>query len=193
MDHPAFSDYIVRELILASTSPYRKQLLQRLQLPFRQVKPEFIELPPGSSMDTSELVLHNAAGKAESILSRYPEATVIASDQLAVCGDTVLGKPGDAERAITQPSILSGKSVTFLTSLCLFSRRERQQDIIPFTVHFRELSHAEICSYISCEKPYDCAGSFKSEALGITLFERMVGDDPTALIGLPLIRVSHVA
>ena len=177
-------------LILASTSPYRKVLLQRLQLPFQQVPPLFDEAEPGV-MPAETLVLHNTTGKADSVLTRYPDAKVIASDQLAVCGDVVLGKPGTKEQACAQLALLSGKSVTFLTGLALFSQRERRSEVIPFQVFFRELSKDEIMNYVEQENPVDCAGSFKSEGLGIALFERMQGDDPTALIGLPLIRLSQ--
>jgi len=177
-------------LILASTSPYRKQLLQRLQLPFTQVDPRFEEALPGS-MSASELVLFNSAGKAENVLSRFPDSTVIASDQLAVCGESVVGKPGSADRACEQLAMLSGKSVTFLTGLALFSKNQRQQEIIPYDVIFRDLTDLEISNYVKKENPIDCAGSFKSEGLGVSLFEKMQGDDPTALIGLPLIRLSQ--
>ena len=178
------------ELILASTSPYRRILLQRLHLPFQQVDPQFDEVEPGC-MPPDQLVLHNTRGKADSVLARYPEAIVIASDQLAVCGEMVLGKPGTAEKACAQLAMLSGKSVTFLTGLALFSQREKQSEVISFRVFFRELSSDEIRTYVELENPVDCAGSFKSEGLGIALFERMQGDDPTALIGLPLIRLSQ--
>jgi len=177
-------------LILASTSPYRKLLLERLQLPFMQADPLFTEAEPGS-MPIDELLQYNSMGKAQSVLDRYPDATVIASDQLAVCGDIVLGKPGCAEKAAAQLVMLSGKSVTFLTGLVLLSAEHRHIGIIPFSVTFRELSEPEIRNYIEKENPIDCAGSFKSEGLGIALFEKMQGDDPTALIGLPLIRLSQ--
>jgi len=178
------------ELILASTSPYRKALLQRLGLAFRQVDPQFIESLPGS-MPVEALVLHNAIGKAESVLAQHPEATIIASDQLAICDEMVLGKPGTVDKAIEQLTMLSGRSVTFLTSLALFNQRAKRHEIIPYTVIFRALSETEIRNYVRLENPIDCAGSFKSEGLGIALFERMHGDDPTALIGLPLIRLSQ--
>jgi len=178
------------KLILASTSPYRRELLQRLQLPFEQVAPDFDELKAGV-MAPAELVLHNTIGKAEAVFSKCTGATVIASDQLAICGDTVLGKPGDAESACTQLAMLSGKTARFLTGLALISPTLKLNDIIPFHVHFRTLSDTEIRAYVEKENPIDCAGSFKSEGLGICLFERLEGDDPTALIGLPLIRLSQ--
>jgi len=177
-------------LILASTSTYRKALLNRLRLPFEQIAPEFEEARPGS-LPPDQLVKFNTIGKAENVLHRQPNATVIASDQIAVCADTVLGKPGNAETACQQLRLASGKSVTFLTGLAVISAQSTQFEIIPFQVCFRELTDEEIRTYIKIEQPLDCAGSFKSEGLGISLFERMNGDDPTALIGLPLIRLSQ--
>jgi MAF protein len=117
---------------------------------------------------------------------------VIGSDQVATLGETVLGKPGSRERAMEQLRQLSGQSVIFQTGLCLLDTGNdtQQLDVIPFTVHFRELDDAQIDRYLRHDQPYNCAGSFKSEGLGITLFERMEGDDPSALIGLPLIRLT---
>ncbi|ATX82729.1 MAF protein [Mariprofundus ferrinatatus] len=180
----------MKKLILASTSPYRKTLLERLGIPFKQVDPLFEEAAPGS-MPPEQLVLHNTTGKASSVLARYPDATIIASDQLAVCGDMVLGKPGSKAQACAQLASLSGKRVTFLTGLALFSEKDKRCEVIPFEVFFRDLSTIEIENYVERENPVDCAGSFKSEGLGIALFDRMQGDDPTALIGLPLIRLSQ--
>jgi len=177
-------------LILASTSTYRKELLSRLQLPFEQITPDFEEKQPGS-MAPEELVRFNTLGKAESVLARHPDATVIASDQLAVCDDRVLGKPGSIEVACKQLSFLSGQRVTFLTGIAVISEHSVQYETIPFEVCFRELTDTEIRTYVETERPLDCAGSFKSEGLGISLFERLQGDDPTALIGLPLIRLSQ--
>lgn len=177
-------------LILASTSPYRKQLLNRLMLPFEQHPPAFIEASPGS-MPIEKLIKHNTLGKGESVLKNHPDAAVIASDQLAVCGDLVLGKPGTIQKARDQLSMLSGQTVTFQTGICLISQQTKQYACVPFRVHFRVLSKPEIYNYVEREKPLDCAGSFKSEGLGISLFNHMEGDDPTALIGLPLIRLSQ--
>lgn len=177
-------------LILASTSPYRRDLLARLRLPFDTVAPDFQESSPGS-MPPRELASHNALGKAEAVSRLYPDATVLASDQLAVCGSHVLGKPGTAEKACAQLRMLSGHCVEFLTGLALVAPDQRHIDIIPFRVHFRKLTEQEIGNYVAMENPIDCAGSFKSEGLGICLFDRLEGDDPTALIGLPLIRLSQ--
>ncbi len=177
-------------LILASTSIYRKELLNRLRLPFAQIRPDFTEAPPGS-MPSPALVEHNTLGKANSVLNMHPHATVIASDQIAVCDDVILGKPGNIDTACEQLRMLSARTVTFLTGLALLSAHAERFEIIPFQVCFRGLSDAEIRTYVEAELPLDCAGSFKSEGLGISLFERMAGDDPTALIGLPLIRLSQ--
>jgi len=182
-------------LILASTSPYRAELLQRLGLDFEQMNPDFVEARPGS-MPPDDLVRYNTLGKAHSLfssdaLSASSDLSIIASDQIAVCGSTVLGKPGNIENACAQLALLSGRSVTFLTGLTVLSRTSEFYETIPFQVHFRTLSRVEIETYVHIEKPLNCAGSFKSEGLGITLFERLDGDDPTALIGLPLIRLSQ--
>jgi len=178
------------QLILASTSPYRRALLQRLGMPFEQTSPDFEEAASGS-MSPNELVKHNTLGKARNALKCLPAATIIASDQVAVCGDIVLGKPGTVAKAEEQLQLLSGQRVTFLTGLCLMDANGYRYETIPYHVCFRQLSKDEISYYIEAEQPLDCAGSFKSEGLGISLFEKMEGDDPTALIGLPLIRLSQ--
>jgi len=159
-------------------------------LPFEQIAPDFEEIKsPG--IPPEALVKFNTTGKAESVLIKHPDATVIASDQVAVCGNMVLGKPGDLKTACQQLRLASGRSVTFLTGIALQSAQSKRFETIPFQVCFRELSDAEILTYVETERPLDCAGSFKSEGLGISLFESMSGDDPTALIGLPLIRLSQ--
>jgi MAF protein len=137
------------------------------------------------------LVRRLSESKARAI-GTSQQGLVIGSDQVATLGETVLGKPGSHERAMEQLRQLSGNAVTFQTGLCLLdSENDTQQlDVVPFTVHFRELDEAQIERYLRHDQPYNCAGSFKSEGLGITLFERMEGDDPSALIGLPLIRLT---
>ncbi len=181
-------------LILASTSPYRRELLNRLQLPFEQVDPNFTEATM-DSMPPGELVRYNTLGKARAVLHHddYAQAdvTIIASDQIALCGSTALGKPGTVANACAQLKLLSGQSVLFLTGLAVVTAVSEQFEIISFQVHFRELSDAEIETYVRTEQPLHCAGSFKSEGLGISLFERLEGDDPTALIGLPLIQLTQ--
>ncbi|CAK0766377.1 m(7)GTP pyrophosphatase [Gammaproteobacteria bacterium] len=181
-------------LVLASTSPYRRALLARLGLAFVVAAPAVDECPlPGEA--ARSLVMRLAKAKAATVAADYPEARVIGSDQVAVLetaeGERVLGKPGSRERAIEQLDQLSGRSVTFLTGLCLLNTRTQhcQVDCEPFRVDFRPLSRAQITTYIDRENPLDCAGSFKSEGLGIVLFERLAGDDPNALVGLPLIRL----
>jgi septum formation protein len=177
-------------LILASTSPYRAQLLGRLGLPFTAVPPKVDESPqPGEHPGL--LCYRLAEAKARAVAGNHPGALIIGSDQLAVLGDRILTKPGSHARAEEQLSALSGHRVTFLTGLCLLnaSSGQAQVDLVPYSVVFRELSPATIDAYLRRDQPYQCAGSFKSEGLGIALFERMEGEDPTALIGLPLIRL----
>jgi MAF protein len=177
-------------LILASTSSYRKELLQRLQLPFDTVAPWVNETRhPGEA--PRDLVLRLAEAKARAVAVEHPDALIIGSDQVAVYDGDILGKPGTHERAAAQLRRASGRRVTFLTGLCLLNSATGycQVDLARFRVYFRTLTDAQIESYLRREQPYHCAGSFKSEGLGIALFERMEGDDPTALIGLPLIRL----
>jgi MAF protein len=177
-------------LVLASTSPYRRQLLERLGLPFLTARPDVDERPlPGES--PARLVRRLAEAKARAVAPDHPNALIIGSDQVAVVDDVILGKPGDRARAVAQLERASGRTVVFQTGLCLFhSGSDRLQAVVePFRVHFRSLRRAQIEGYVDRERPFDCAGSFRSEGLGIALFERMEGDDPNALIGLPLIRL----
>ncbi|NCC28911.1 MAG: septum formation inhibitor Maf [Gammaproteobacteria bacterium] len=177
-------------LVLASTSPYRRQLLERLGLPFTTVAPEVDERPrPGESSQV--LVLRLAEAKARAVASTHPNALVIGSDQVACIDEDILGKPGERARAIAQLERVSGRIVVFQTGLCLLnSASGRAQTLVePFRVHFRRLDRKQIEGYLDREQPFDCAGSFKSEGLGIALFERLEGDDPNTLIGLPLIRL----
>ncbi len=178
-------------LILASTSPYRRELLQRLRVPFETVSPA-VDESPLSGESPAQLVVRLAEAKARAGAADFPGALVIGSDQVAVCGEEVLGKPGDHDRAARQLAKLAGRRVSFLTGLCLYDARAdaARVDLVPFHVHFRTLDASQIERYLQAEQPYNCAGSFKSEGLGISLFERMEGDDPTALIGLPLIRLT---
>ena len=132
--------------------------------------------------------------KAAAIARAHPESLSIGSDQVAIAGDEILSKPGNHENAITQLKKVSGKSIVFLTGLCLINTADNkmQKDCIRYTVHFRDLTEDEIERYLLQEKPYDCAGAFKSEAYGVSLMQRMEGNDPTSLIGLPLIRLSEM-
>ncbi len=182
-----------RQLVLGSTSPFRRELLERLGMAFDTASPEVDETQlPGES--PQELVKRLSLAKARAVATRFADALVIGSDQVAVLDEEILGKPGSHECAIEQLQRASGRSVLFQTGLCLYnsSTDEFQLDVIPFEVHFRELSDQQIDRYLRREQPYNCAGSFKSEALGITLFAAMHGDDPTALIGLPLIRLTSM-
>jgi septum formation protein len=179
-------------IVLASTSPFRRELLSRLTLTFEIAAPDIDEsrLPHESPL---ALVRRLSEAKAHAG-APAGQALVIGSDQVAIVGDEVLGKPGTHERAAAQLRHLSGHSVTFLTGLCLLNTAtdEVQVDAVPFRVHFRILGEEQIERYLRHDQPYNCAGSFKSEGLGITLFERMEGDDPTALVGLPLIRLTDM-
>lgn len=184
---------MTRTLILGSTSPYRRELMQRLQTPFITVAPAIDEtrLADESARD---MVLRLSLEKAKAVATRHPDALIIGSDQCAVLHEQVIGKPGSHENAVKQLQNSSGKTVAFLTGLCLYDSRDGsyQLDVVPFSVDFRELTAAEIDLYLRKDQPYNCAGSFRSESLGITLFKRMHGDDPTALMGLPLIRLSQM-
>jgi MAF protein len=177
-------------LILASSSPYRRELLSRLGIEFGAISPEIDE----SSLDgetPQALVCRLAESKAREIGTSHPPALIIGSDQVATLEGELLGKPGDHERAVAQLAMASGKQVTFYTGLCLLNSESGNCQVCcePFHVEFRELTAEEIEHYLRKEQPYNCAGSFKSEGLGICLFKRMQGDDPASLIGLPLIHL----
>ncbi len=177
-------------IILASSSPYRKALLQRLQLDFDTLSPDIDETPQkGESAE--ELVTRLSLLKAAAVARASPGALIIGSDQVALLESQILGKPGNHQQAVAQLRAASGRRVSFITGLCLFDSRNgcHQVAAVPFDVEFRQLNDAMIERYLKREQPYHCAGSFKSEGLGISLFERLRGDDPSALIGLPLIRL----
>lgn len=180
----------LRTIVLGSTSPYRRSLLERLRIPFETASPEVAEdrLPEETPRALAERL---AREKAANVATRYPDALVIGSDQSAGVGERVLSKPGDHQRAAEQLAALSGQSVVFHTGVCLIDTASGREwiGVVPFTVHMREFDEDEIDRYLRLERPYDCSGSFKSEGLGVSLFRRMEGDDPTALVGLPLIRV----
>lgn len=185
--HPAMT---TRRIVLASTSPFRRALLARLGLPFEVAAPDVDESRlPGESPEA--LVLRLSEAKARAVAAQLGDALVIGSDQVAVIGDEVLGKPGNRERAIAQLTRAAGRRVTFLTGLSLIDApSDRARTLCePFHVHFRPLSAKQIARYVDREQPFNCAGSFKSEGYGITLFQRLEGNDPNALIGLPLIRL----
>jgi len=177
-------------VILASSSPYRRELLARLRIPFEAVAPKIDETPRPSE-SAPALVQRLALAKAHAVAARYPAAVVIGSDQVAVCGDDIVGKPQDHAAAVAQLRAASGRTVELYTGLALLdaaSSRE-QCEVVRYRVTFRELSDTQIEAYLRKEQPYDCAGSVRSEGLGIALLERFDGDDPNALIGLPLIRL----
>ena len=179
-----------KPLILASASIYRQELLKRLGLPFIAASPDINESPlPGELPAATASRL--AAEKAQALAARHPSAYIIGSDQVAVLGDTRLGKPGDHATAINQLQIASGKTVFFHTALCVLDTDSGRSQVSVATneVKFRVLSNEQIERYLLAEKPYDCAGSAKSEGLGIALIEHIRGDDPNALIGLPLIQL----
>lgn len=177
-----------QKIILGSSSIYRKELLQRLQIPFETMSPDIDEtsLEHESSQETA---LRLAGAKARMVATKFPDALIIGSDQVAVLGSQRLGKPLNHANAMEQLRLMQGKEVIFYTAICLLnSATDRLQTrLVPYHVKFRSLTHQQIECYLQKEQPYHCAGSAKSEGLGIALIERMTGDDPNALIGLPLI------
>ena len=182
-----------RTVVLGSTSRYRRELLSRLNLPFEVSAPAVDETPlPGET--PRDLALRLALAKARAVAARHPEAVVIGSDQVADLAGQPLGKPGSHERAVQQLRKMRGQTVVFQTALAVVCQASgfEQVDLAPVRVTFRDLSDAEIENYLQIEKPYDCAGSAKSEGLGIALLERIDNDDPTALVGLPLIRTARM-
>lgn len=182
-----------RPLILGSTSRYRKELLARLCIPFHVEAPEVDETPQAQEAP-KDLALRLALAKARAVANKYPDAVVIGSDQVADLEGEPLGKPGNHTNAVKQLKRMRGKTVIFQTALsvvCVATGFE-QTDLAAVKVTFRDLTDAEIESYLKAEEPYDCAGSAKSEGLGIALLAAIDNDDPTALIGLPLIRTCHM-
>jgi septum formation protein len=179
--------------VLGSTSPYRRELLSRLGLPFDVAAPEVEETPqPGET--PAALAQRLALAKARAVAARFPRALVIGSDQVADLAGKPLGKPGNHERAVAQLRRLSGRTVVFQTALAVVCAETgfEQADLAPVRVVFRPLDDEAIERYLRAERPYDCAGSAKSEGLGIALLERIDSDDPTALVGLPLIRTCQL-
>lgn len=176
-------------LILASSSIYRRELLERLRIPFKIISPQVDEVPLAGE-STLNLALRLAHAKAAAIAKQHPNAWIIGSDQVAdLCG-AAIGKPGNFERALAQLQLMRGQTVIFHTALCLMNGDTESTICVPTEVVFRNLSDEILESYLRAEEPYDCAGSAKSEGLGISLIESIKSDDPTALIGLPLIALS---
>ncbi len=192
----------MQSILLASSSTYRRELLTRLGLTFEWASPDIDESPlsnedgeidesTGVNESADTLVARLSLAKAKALASAYPEHLIIGSDQVAVLGDQIIGKPHTYERAFTQLRNASGNQVIFKTGLCLLnaSSGQSQVRVEEFKVEFRDLSDDQINHYLTYEQPYDCAGSFKCEGLGIALFSKLSGDDPNSLIGLPLIRL----
>jgi septum formation protein len=182
-----------RQLILGSTSKYRKELLSRLRIPFDCVPPEVDETPQAGESPRA-LALRLALAKAHAVAALHPDAVVIGSDQVADLNAEPLGKPGNFERATAQLKAMRGQTVIFQTALAVVCKATGFEavDLAAVRVVFRDLTDDEITSYLMAEEPYDCAGSAKSEGLGIALLERIDSDDPTALVGLPLIRTARM-
>ena len=184
---------VATELILASSSIHRIALLERLRLPFRSHPPN-IDESIRSDETPAALVKRLALAKALEVAKSYPDALIIGADEVAAVNGHILNKPEEHTGAVSQLRMMSGQVVHFLTGVCLVNSRtgRRQLDMVPVQVHFRELTDAEIHRYLNWDKPYDCAGSFKSEAAGITLVHRISCDDNTALLGLPLISLQRM-
>ena len=180
-------------LILASSSPFRQSLLQKFNLPFSTFSPDIDETPHPKETPQA-LVARLSEHKARAAVQHFSQGLVIGSDQVAVFNQQILGKPHNKANAIKQLSLFSGNTVTFLTGLCVYDIQSNKTKTLvePFNVTFRTLSQGQISAYCDAEQPYNCAGSFKSEGLGICLFEKLSGDDPNSLIGLPLIKLNQL-
>lgn len=189
----ALSPLSNRPLVLGSSSPYRRELLSRLRVPFEVAVPDVDETPhPGER--PHELAARLALAKARAVAEKFPNAVVIGSDQVADHDGEPLGKPGTHDKAVAQLRRMRGETVVFQTAVAVVCAESgfEQSDLAPVKVRFRNVSDAEIQAYLLAERPYDCAGSARSEGLGIALLEAIESDDPTALIGLPLIRTCRM-
>ena len=182
-----------RKLVLGSTSPYRRQMLARLRVPFQVAAPEVDETPQASETP-QQLACRLAMAKARAVAAQFPACVVIGSDQVADLDGQALGKPGNHERATAQLQQMRGKTVIFQTAVAVVCSDTgfAELDLAQVKVRFRELTDAEIEAYLRAETPYDCTGSAKSEGLGIALLESIDNDDPSALVGLPLIRTCRM-
>ncbi|TPH16224.1 Maf family protein [Litorilituus lipolyticus] len=180
----------MQTVVLGSTSPFRKTILEKLNIAFECAKPNIDESPLDNESPQA-LVERLAIEKAKAVIPSYKDALIIGSDQVAVCDNIILGKPHNFDNAVKQLTQFSNKCVTFYTGLAVVNSLTNKVTSLvePFEVHFNELSQDEIRKYLLAEEPYNCAGSFKSEGLGICLFKKLVGDDPNTLIGLPLIKL----
>lgn len=180
----------IPNLILASSSPFRRELLQRLQIPFTVISPD-VDETAGHNELPEQTSLRLAQAKAIKIAENNPNSLIIGCDQVATLDGLQIGKPGTHENAVKQLTFMRGRSVVFHSALCLYNAKTKnmQAEVVPFTVKFRDLTDAQIENYLLKEQPYNCAGSAKSEGLGIAIIASMQGEDPNALIGLPLIRL----
>jgi len=190
---PASDPLADRPIVLGSTSAYRRELLSRLRLPFT-VEPPHVDETPSPGEAPAEVARRLAAAKAAAVARRHPGAVVIGSDQVADLDGESLGKPGNHANAVAQLRRMSGRTVVFQTALTVMCQETgfAQHDLAPVRVRFRPLHDDEIEAYLRAEQPYDCAGSAKSEGLGIALLDAIDSDDPTALVGLPLIRTCRM-
>ncbi len=181
------------KLVLASSSPFRKELLQKIYATFDTASPNIDE---SSKPDETPLALSKrlAIEKANALTADFPEHLIIGSDQVAMLGDKQLTKPGSFDKSIQQLTLSSGSTITFYTSLCVLNSKTNEAitDTDICNVHMKSLSLEDITNYVKRDKPYGCAAAFKSEGLGITLFEKIEGDDPNALVGLPLIKLTKI-
>ncbi|PSV32441.1 MULTISPECIES: nucleoside triphosphate pyrophosphatase [unclassified Photobacterium] len=184
---------MTQPLLLASTSPYRKMLLEKLAIPFETASPETDETALATE-SAQELVCRLAQLKAKACASTYPDSLIIGSDQVCVIDGKILGKPHTEENACKQLQAASGKTITFYTGLCVYNAKTQSTQVIcePFHVHFKTLTPQQIENYVRKEQPLYCAGSFKSEGLGIALFDKLEGRDPNTLVGLPLIALTEM-
>lgn len=174
-------------LLLASSSPYRAEMLAKLRIPFTQAAPD-IDETPRTNETPSDYVLRLSVEKARALQAEHPEHWIIGSDQTCVVDGKPVGKAGQSDKAVAQLKQVQGRKITFLTGLCLLSPQGREYTLVePFEVHFHDLSEGVLKRYVEIEQPLDCAGSFKVEGLGITLFSALSGRDTNSLVGLPLI------
>jgi septum formation protein len=182
-----------QSLILASSSEFRRDLLQKLQIPFSSISPRLDETPLVNE-NPHETALRLAQEKAKKIGADYPHALIIGCDQVATLDGVQLGKPLNHSNATKQLQSMRGREITFYSALCLYNAAtgNMQAEVVPYLVRFRKLTDEQIENYLNKEQPYQCAGSAKSEGLGIALMERMIGEDPNALIGLPLIKLINM-
>lgn len=190
---PSSAASAARTIVLGSTSAYRRELLSRLRIPF-EVEPPHVDETPLDGEAPADLARRLAAAKCDAVARRHPAAVVIGSDQVADLAGEPLGKPGTHANAVAQLQKMSGRTVVFQTALSVMCQETgfAQHDLAPVRVRFRELTLYEIEAYLHAERPYDCAGSAKSEGLGIALLDAIDSDDPTALVGLPLIRTCRM-